>query len=201
MEDAFAAARALEEVCEARVHSEMGEPGPVPAFQHLGSSERSGDTFLMPWRGGSRRYPVEGTALPPAAALHGAAYQAGDFRYIAHETAPEVLAVSGGGRRLRPYLDDLAQIAGADILCVPPDPRRVRAALRGRNAVLIRGMGALCAGKSESDVAAVRALLRKGCAAKLYADRVSRCRPLGAADAHLQRLVYRRSYERKKDPC
>lgn len=201
MEDAFAAARALEEVCQARVHREMGEPGPVPAFHRLGSSERDGDAFLMPWRGGSRRYPVEGAALPPAAALHGAAYQAGDFRYIAHEASPEVLAVSGGGRRLRPYLDDLAQIAGADILCVPPDPKRVRAALRGRSAVLVCRLGALCAGRSESDVAAVRALLRKGCAAKLYAEQVPNCRPLGAVDAHLQRLVYRCSYERKKDPC
>lgn len=201
VDDTFAAAQALEEVCEARIHREMGEPDPVPIPRRLGSSQRSGDVFLMARHGESRRYPVEGTALPLAAALHGAAYQAGGFHYIVHETSPEVLAVSAEGCRLRPYLDDLAQIAGADILCVPPDPKRVRAALRGRNAVLIQGMGALCAGKSESDAAAVRALLRKGCAAKLYAGRVPKCRPLGVMDAQLQRLIYRYSYERKKDQC
>ena len=201
MEDAFAAAQALEEVCEARVHREMGEPGPVPVPRRLGSSRRCGDAFLMARHGESRRYPVDGAALPLAAALHGAAYQAGDFQYIVHETSPEVLAASAEGRRLRPYLDDLAQIAGADVLCVPPDPKRVRTALRGRNAVLIQGMGALCAGTSESGAAAVRALLRKGCAAKLYAGQVPNCRPLGELDARLQRLVYRYSYERKKDQC
>lgn len=77
----------------------------------------------------------------------------------------------------------------------------MQAALRGRNAVLIQGVGALCAGKSESDVEAVRALLRKGCAARLYAGEAPNCRPLGAIDARLQRLVYCQSYERKKDQC
>ncbi len=201
MEDAFAAARALEEVCEERVLGEMEEQRPIPVPRKLGSSRRRGDTFLMAQRGESRRYPIGDDALPLAAALHGAAYRAGDFRYIVHETSPEVLAVCAGGCRLRPYLDDLAQIAGADILCVPPAPRRVREALRGRNAVLIQGMGALCAGKSESDAAAVRALLRKGCAARLYASQAPNCRPLSAADAHLQRLIYCQSYERKKDQC
>lgn len=113
------------------------------------------------------------------------------------ETSPEVLAVSRRGRRLRPYLDDLAQIAGVDILCVPPEPQRVQRALRSRNAVLILGAGAICAADTESETEAVRTLLRKGCAAKLYADAAGGCRPLGAADAALQRLVYQRSYKRK----
>lgn len=113
------------------------------------------------------------------------------------ETSPEVLAVSRRGRRLRPYLDDLAQIAGVDILCVPPEPQQVQRALRSRNAVLIQGMGAICAADTESEAEAVRTLLRKGCAAKLYADAAGGCRPLGTADAALQRLVYQRSYKRK----
>ena len=201
MEDAFAAAQALEEVCEARVLDWSEAERPVPVPRKLGSSRRDGDAFLMVQSGEKKRYPIGDAALPLAAALHGAAYRAGNFRYIAHETSPEILAVCAQGCRLRPYLDDLAQIAGADILCVPPDPKRVREAMRGRNAVLIQGMGALCAGKSESDAAAVRALLRKGCAARLYAAQVPNCRPLGVLDARLQRLVYRQSYERKKDRC
>ena len=195
LEDAFAAARALEEVSERKVRDLLEERS--VSLPDWGTSVRQGDSFLLCWNGEDRRYPIGGSALPPIAALHAAAYRAGDFQYIAHEGDPAVLAVSEGRGRLRPYLDDLAQIAGADILCVPPAPDRVRKAMRGRNAVLLRGAGALCAAGVESDLEAVRSLLRKGCMARLYAGEVPNCRPLGAADAQLQRLVYLQSYKRK----
>ena len=105
------------------------------------------------------------------------------------------------GKSGRAYLDDLAQIAGADVLCVPAESGRLQRAVRGRNAVLLRGMGALCAGSSERDVDAVRALMAKGCEARLYARAVPGCRPLSPADAALQRLVYQKSYKEKKDLC
>ena len=198
MEDAFAAAQALEEVCEARVRDRLGEQPPVPAPRDLGSSRRRGDAFLLTLDGVRRSYHIGGGSLPPAAALHAAAYRAGNFQYIVHEASPAVLAASGAVRRLRPYLDDLAQIAGADIPCVPDAPRRVEAALRTRNAVLVRGAGALCAGGTEGDAEAVRTLLQKGCAAWLYAGELPGCRPLGGADARLQRLVYRQSYAKRR---
>lgn len=201
MEDAFAAARALEEVCEARVRDQLGEGKPFPVPPDLGISFRQGDSFQLTRKGRSRVYPIDGTPLPRAAALHAAIYRAGRFQYIAHETSPETLAVSVLGRRLRPYLDDLAQIAGADVLCVPAEPGRIEWAVRGRNAVLVRGMGALCAGTSESDVEAVRALVAKGCEARLYARAVPGCHPLHPADAVLQRLIYQKSYKRKSDLC
>ena len=40
VEDAFAAARALEEVCEARVRDQMGDPKPFPVPPDLGFSRR-----------------------------------------------------------------------------------------------------------------------------------------------------------------
>ena len=163
LQDAFAAARALEEVCGARVRDRLGD---LPA----GEAPTVPEELL--------------TAVPEGLCA-------------LWDASPEVLAVSAQGRRLRPYLDDLAQIAGVDVLCAPPDPGRVRKALRGRNAVLIRGAGAICTGDTESGAEAVRALLRKGCAAKLYAEAVGGCRPLAPADAALQRLVYQRSYKRK----
>lgn len=201
MEDAFDAAQALEEVCRNRVWDALGEAGPLPVPPDLGSSRRRGDAFLLTRGGRSRMYPIGASSLPPAAALHAAIYRAGRFQYAAHEASWEALAVSCGGRRLRPYVDDLAQIAGADIRCVPPDPRRAAAAMLGRNTVLLHGAGALCAGASEDGVDAVRALLRKGCAAQLYAGEVPRCRPLSGADARLQRLIYQRSYAKKKASC
>lgn len=201
MEDAFAAARAVEEACEARVRDLLEEAEPFPVPPELGASRRQGDSFRLVRRGRSRIYPIYSDSLPRAAALHAAVYRAGNFRYIAQETAPQVLTASVRIRRMRPYLDDLAQIAGADVLCVPADPGRLERAMQGRNAALLKGIGALCAGDSADDVEAVRALLRKGCEAWLYAQAVPGCRPLSGADAHLQRVVYRLSYERKKDSC
>lgn len=200
-EDAFAAARALEEVCEARVREVLGRPAELPVPPDLGVSRRRGDAFLLTLDGVQGSYHIGGASLPAAAALHGAVYRAGGFQYIAHETAPEVLAVSAQARRLRPYVDDLAQIAGADLLCVPAEPGAVGRAAQGRSAVLLRGAGALCAGVTEGDLEAVRTLLRKGCAAWLYAREVPGCRPLSGADAKLQRLVYRQSYRKKQRLC
>lgn len=198
LEDAFAAARALEEVCGARVRDLTGGAAASPSLLHLGVSRRQGDRFCLEANGASQFYPVRGGPLPPIAALHAAVYRAGNFRCAACEDSTEVRAVSGRGRTLRPYVDDLAQIAGTDIRCVPADPRAVERAMRGRNAVLLRGTGALCAGETEEDVQAVCALLRKGCAAALYAREDPRCRPLSPADARIQRLLFQRSYAKKR---
>lgn len=201
MEDAFAAARALEEVCEARVRDRMEERQPPDCIGLLaGESRRQGDSFRW-WDG--QCYPINGSGLPAGAALHAAVYRAGDHQYIVNATNSLIRAVSERGS-LRPWLDDLAQIAGPSIRCVrevPPAPRQVEAAIRGRNAVLIRGGGALCAGQSEEDARAVCALLEKSCMAQLYAESVPGCRPLHPADAVLQRLIYQKSYKRKRDLC
>lgn len=197
MEDAFALAQAMEEVCGARVRDLLGASSPA-APPDLGCSFRQGDSFTLTLQGVQKRYPVAAPSLPPAAALHAAVYRGGKFQYIAHEAAPSVVEVSGMGVPLRPYLDDLAQIAGADVRCVPPDPQRAERAVRGRNAVLLRDWGALCASDQESDLEAVRELLRKGCAARLYAREVPPAPPLSRGDALLQRTVYLRSYSKKR---
>ena len=84
-------------------------------------------------------------------------------------------------------------------------PEGVRKALKGRNAVLVRGRGALCTGKTADDVAAVRMILREGCEAGLLArawrgegdpaDELC----LEEADARLQRLIYQKKYSKKKN--
>ena len=66
----------------------------------------------------------------------------------------------------------------------------------GRNAVLVKGVGAVCAGKDESDAEAISMIVSKNCAAACY---VRYARPLGPVDARLQRYVYLTSYSKKKD--
>lgn len=201
IEDAFAAAQALEEVSQERVLDLTGPVEAPPALLQLGVSQRQGESFWLEANDTRQLYPIQGGILPPAAALHAAVYRAGDFQFAAYEAAEEVRAVSGWGRTLHPYMDDLAQIAGIDLRCVPAEPSAVERALRRRNAVLLRGTGALCAGESADDVQAVRALLRKGCAAALYAKEEPRCRPLSPVDAQFQRLLFQRSYAKRRDQC
>ncbi len=108
-----------------------------------------------------------------------------------------VLAVAAHKKTLRPHLDDLAQIAGANIRCVKNDPESIRKALKGRNAVLVEGLGAICCAKDESDLKAIESIIRKGCMAALYAEKCNAA-PLGSIDRRLMRFVYTTKYSRKK---
>lgn len=66
----------------------------------------------------------------------------------------------------------------------------------GRNAVLVRGVGAVCAGKTESDAEAIAMIASKNCAAACY---VRHTRPLGTIDSRLQRFIYLTKYSRQID--
>ena len=65
----------------------------------------------------------------------------------------------------------------------------------GRNAVLVKGVGAVCAGKTSDDAEAVAMIVSKNCAAACY---VRKAKPLGALDARLQRYIYLTSYSKRK---
>lgn len=64
----------------------------------------------------------------------------------------------------------------------------------GRNAVLVKGVGAVCAGKTASDAEAIAMIVSKNCAAACYAKYA---KPLGAIDARLQRYIYLTKYSRQ----
>lgn len=206
--EAFLAARELEKICESRQRPFL-DGWMTECFPGLGKSQRKGKRFCLLLNGERRIYDL-GTRpeeLPLEAAIHGEIYRSSDVGYIAEETAPPVTAFGSLGDPLLPYLDDLAQIAGANVRFSGASPEKIGKALKGRNAVLIRGRGALCTGKTADDVAAVRMILRKGCEAGLLARAWNegkeggdvRCLPLGEADARLQRLIYQKKYSKKKD--
>ena len=66
--------------------------------------------------------------------------------------------------------------------------------LIGRNAVLVKGVGAVCAGKTKSDAEAIAMIVSKNCCAACYARNE---KPLSAIDARLQRYGYLTSYSKK----
>ena len=87
---------------------------------------------------------------------------------------PFILAVSSFGKKQRPYLDDLAQIAGTDICCIKADANtsELLKALEKRNAVFIEGVGAICTGVDESEAQAVAIVLEKACMASYLAHKM-----------------------------
>ncbi|MCI8276112.1 MAG: class II aldolase/adducin family protein [Lachnospiraceae bacterium] len=207
--EAFLVARELEKACESR-KKELFDGCGQERFGELGKSQRKGNRFCLLLNGERRIYDLSTRPeeLPLEAAIHGEIYRNSDVCYAAGETAPAVTAFCSLGEPLLPYLDDLAQIAGISVRFSGASPEGVRKALRGRNAVLVRGRGALCTGKTADDVTAVRMILRKGCEAGLLARAwngrneaggLEKCLPLGEADARLQRLIYRKKYSKKKD--
>ena len=66
----------------------------------------------------------------------------------------------------------------------------------GRNAVLVKGVGAVCAGKTESDAEAIAMIVSKNCAAACY---TKYARPLGNIDARLQRYIYLTKYSKQME--
>ena len=66
----------------------------------------------------------------------------------------------------------------------------------GRSAVLVKGVGAVCAGKTASDAEAIAMIVSKNCAAACYAKYA---RPLGSIDARLQRYIYLTKYSRQME--
>ncbi|MCI8549570.1 MAG: class II aldolase/adducin family protein [Lachnospiraceae bacterium] len=216
---AFLAAKELEQLCGKEMRNRFREweaagdetkdrqkacPGEV---LKLGKSMRKGNYFCHLLNGKRKIYDLR--ALPagisPAAALHASIYKSSAARYIAQESSPVVMEVCCQEERLMPYLDDLAQIAGTSIRF--SNLREAAKALKGRNAVFIQGGGALCTGQRADDVAAVKTILRKGCAAQLFAKVQNDlwkaagdekyCCPLDGRDAALQRMVYKKKYSRK----
>ena len=138
-----------------------------------------------------------------------------------------------GRVRLGAFLDDYAQIAGPDLICVGNDVNMVRRALLGyrpapafptvsggrvimpmtgalgrmgthpalntmigRNAVLVKGVGAVCTGRTEEDAEAAAMIVSKNCAAACY---VKTAKPLGALDSRLQRYTYLAKYSKQKE--
>lgn len=136
---------------------------------------------------------------------------------------PFIMKMCSLGKTMYPYLDDAAQIAGVDVKCVLSDraqgvegastdlAEKIAAsigngvdiseladALRDRNAVFIKGIGALCTGFDESEAEAVGIVLEKACMAAYLAECVGNVPPLDKESAGLDRDGYVNHYSKLK---
>lgn len=206
-EEAFAVALALEEECM-RVLAAVGEPGPLGA--ELLSSRRLGGAFALRVDGNeitvglaTGRALDSAVPLPPEAQLHRAIYNArADVNVILCSVLPHIVAASKLGITIKPLLDDFAQLIGNSAVNATWDAGRAGSAqkivraLRGRNAVLVAGSGALCCADNDADAAAVEMVLDKGCKAFLSARANGKVSPIAPFECALMRFVYRNKYSK-----
>ncbi len=115
---------------------------------------------------------------------------------------PAILAVSKKRGKLHPMIDDMAQIGGTDFDNVKVEgdwAAKAAKSLNGRNAVLLRGKGAICTGNSLDEAEAVASVMEKNCLAKLYSNACGKNHRLAYFDALLQRTVYLMKYSKLKN--
>ena len=108
-----------------------------------------------------------------------------------------IVKMSNLGKTMEPYLDDASQIAGVDVKCVESADDLLEA-LTERNAVLIKGIGALCTGFDESEAEAVAIVLEKACMAAYLAHCVGNIPPLSKESAKKDREGYVNHYSKLK---
>lgn len=121
---------------------------------------------------------------------------------------PFIKKMSELGKTMYPYLDDAAQIAGVDVKCVMVEKNNdvwtsgfiaeVAEALQDRNAVFVKGLGAICTGFDESEAEATGIVLEKACMAAYLAECVGDVAPLDEESAKLDREAYVNHYSKLK---
>ena len=157
-------------------------------------------TELVPLFGEENKEKIE-TSIPKEATKVASLIEGRDEqqRVILFHTSPAVLEVSKRLEKLPSYLDDFAQIAGAKVVVIGPDAERtsiVTRVIKKCNALLIRGIGALCWASTTSDAEAVVMIVEKNCKAALLALEVPTVKPIGWLDTHLMRFVYQKKYSK-----
>lgn len=120
--------------------------------------------------------------------------------WVDHEA---VVAWSKSGKPLVAQLDDMAQMIGRKIDVVAEKnaftlEEKLYEALEKKNAILVRGFGAIVNGKDEDDTIALKALVEKACITKLhtYASKVNPT--ISPVDSSLMYMVYQNKYSKLK---
>lgn len=117
-----------------------------------------------------------------------------------------VRAAADRGSVVRPMLDDQAQLIGVDLPVVDLLSRtafsRVRRILGrkgfgGRTAVLIKGIGCICAADDTDDAAAVAMVAEKGCRVSIESVYLGGGHSISRAESLLMRLIYLLKYSKK----
>lgn len=140
------------------------------------------------------------------ALIHSKIYEDRAVSCIYHVTLPNIVDMSKKTKGFVPYIDDQAQIVGDYLKCIGKIGKKPRIesasaiakAIKGNNAVLIAGQGALCAGMSEGDLEATAYVLEKGCMAAKLALCNSEAECVPKKTAKKEREFYVNTYSKLK---
>lgn len=177
----------------------------------LGSSVRNGRTFTLTVGGKSVDVDIDtGVGIngiaPKVEKLHRAIYNTENCTIIKHLASPDVVAVSCTGDPMIPMIDDFAQIVGIDVKNCPwingdtdDCAKEIGRAVKGRNAVLVQGNGALITGNTQGDMQALDIIMNKACQSVIDVDIFNRIHYVPKLECFLMRTVYLAKYSKKID--
>lgn len=117
---------------------------------------------------------------------------------IIHNSSDEVVAASRIGKTMKPLLDDFAQICGPTVKCAKA-PEYASKKIKGKNAVLIKDMGALCCGANEGDAQAVDMIMSKSALTLLTTKIFGKAKAINPVEAWLMRIVYTLKYSKQAE--
>ncbi|MDP4108670.1 MAG: class II aldolase/adducin family protein, partial [Bacillota bacterium] len=220
-EEAFRAARQLEEACSAFMRGRYLEISGAQSFNEKefygfyaskalgegtlgknpglsGNSRRIKRGFIMESEN-NKEYGFDDGVFSENALLHGAIYlKRKDVNFIEQATDGGLFEASYTGRPVLPMLDDFAQIIGDKAECAKSaKPEHVVMALKNRAAVLIPGSGAVCCTAEKDDLNAVRFIMGKNMLAQICGEFFGSGRKLSLLDCAVMRFIYTKSYSKK----
>ncbi|GBF50616.1 class II aldolase/adducin N-terminal domain protein [Leptospira ryugenii] len=122
---------------------------------------------------------------------------------IVHSFQENIQTCSLAGETVKPFLDDMAQIVGPDVPVIPSTlpidkllPLLVKK-MKGRNAVLLQGMGAFLAHETIDDLHAVCHVFEKACKSFIEARILGGGKAVPWFEARAIRFVYQRKYSKQ----
>ncbi len=156
------------------------------------------DTKSGAWVGGNPE-------IPDSADMHWAIYKKReDVNFILHSKNEFAVAASRKGKKMRPLLDDFAQLCGPVVKCAVFNPadtlktsKKVAKALGKNNAVLIKDNGAICVADSQYNAEAVEIVMDKGCKTAIGAELYGKVEKINPIEANLMRIIYKTKYSKK----
>lgn len=185
---------------------------PVNAYD----SSRSGNVVVIKDKDGNEKVTmglakeqiILGDKIPSEADMHLSIYKnRQDINYIIHSDDEATFAASKiVKRKLKPLIDDFAQIAGVTVRNVEFNPNDtiktsknvVKALGKNKTVALIRNNGAVCCGSSQDEAEAAQMVAEKNCKTFVSAQLFGKAKPVGAVDALLENVVYRLKYSKQK---